>query len=944
MTQEIKIFGARTHNLKNIDLTLPKNKLIVLTGLSGSGKSSLAFDTIYAEGQRRYIESLSAYARQFLDKLDKPDVEHIDGLSPAISIDQKTSSHNPRSTVGTVTEIYDYLRLLFASIGKPHCYECGRPVERQSIQEIVAHIFTWPETTPITVMAPLMHQKKGEHKDLFDSIKKDGFTRVRVNGKAMRLDEEIVLDKNKKHNIEIMIDRILINTENRSRIFEAIESATKQANGLVLVQRTDTQEERLFSEIHGCPHCGISFSEISPRLFSFNAPLGACPACNGLGAKFDFDADLVIEHPENPVRTCTGKVINLNDTYYGQSCERTALQYGFDLDAVFKKLTARQKNVLLYGSEDAVEENPFMSHETTPEYEGMFGRWEGLLTNLRRRYFQTQSEGMRFFFRSYMSAKPCAMCHGQRLKKEALAVKIAKKNIAEMTSQSIGDLIDFFKALKLTDKEEEISRRIVKEIKERLGFLNNVGLNYLTLSRKSDSLSGGEFQRIRLATQIGSGLTGVLYVLDEPSIGLHQRDNRALIKTLERLRDLGNTVIIVEHDEETIRKADFVVDIGPGAGVWGGDIVFSGTVPELLKSKKSETAAYLNGDKKIAVPASRRHFKEQKNLSIIGAAENNLKNINVKFPLGKLICITGVSGSGKSSLIQEILYNALMRHFYKSKDRPGKFECLEGLEHLDKVIAIDQSPIGRTPRSNPATYTHIFDPIRELFTQTKEARIRGYKPGRFSFNVKGGRCEACEGDGLVKIEMHFLTDVYVTCEVCKGKRYNEETLSVRYKGHHISDVLNFSVSEALEVFQNIPQIQTKLKTLEDVGLGYIHLGQSATTLSGGEAQRIKLSRELSKRATGRTVYLLDEPTTGLHFADIEKLLQVLNRLVDQGNTVIVIEHNLDVIKTADHIIDLGPEGGEVGGFIIAEGTPEEIIKNSKSYTGQVLKEYLRDKA
>jgi excinuclease ABC subunit A len=940
--QEISIVGAKVHNLKNVSLEIPKNKLVVFTGLSGSGKSSLAFDTIYAEGQRRYIESLSAYARQFLGKLDKPDVEQIEGLSPAISIDQKSASHNPRSTVGTVTEIYDYLRLLYASVGIPHCSECGKVVESQSPQEIVDHLFKkhgLDEAVQFVIMAPLVKEKKGEHKDLFEKVKKEGFSRVRVDGKIARISDEINLDKKKKHTIEIVVDRLSVNEENRARLFESVETALGQGLGLVLVQDTENNEETVYSEMFACPDCNIGFAEISPRLFSFNSPVGACKNCNGLGEKLDFDSDLVIEFPQEAIRQCTGKIINLDASFTSQWVNRTIVPYGFDIDTRYCDLTEEQKNILLYGTSEEVEENPYITGDGVPDYEGVYGNFEGIITNLRRRFFQTKSEGMRFFFRSYMSSKTCDVCLGQRLKKEALAVLVANKNITELTGMSVKNLISFFDNLKFTQKEEEIAKQILKEIKERLGFLFNVGLEYITLIRKSDTLSGGEFQRIRLATQIGSGLTGVLYVLDEPSIGLHQKDNQKLIEALIRLKDLGNTLIVVEHDEETMKRAEHIVDIGPGAGRHGGEIVFSGSYEELLKSDRSLTAQYLNGKKAIEVPLKRRKGNGDK-LVLKGARENNLKNLDVKFPLGNLVCVTGVSGSGKSSLIQDILYPAMMKFFYKSKPRPGKHDSIEGLEHIDNVITIDQSPIGRTPRSNPATYVGVFTAIRELFTATKEAKIRGYKAGRFSFNVKGGRCEACEGDGLIKIEMHFLSDVYVTCDVCKGKRYNEQTLEVKYKGNTISDVLKMTVSEAQEAFENIPQINKKLITLQDVGLGYIHLGQSATTLSGGEAQRIKLAKELSKRSTGKTLYLLDEPTTGLHFEDIRKLLSVLDRLVNAGNTIIVIEHNLDVIKTADHIIDLGPEGGDKGGQIVACGTPEDVAKVKASFTGQYLKSVL----
>lgn len=923
---QLVISGARVHNLKNVTVTLPKNQLIVFTGLSGSGKSSLAFDTIYAEGQRRYVESLSAYARQFLDKLEKPDVDTIEGLSPAISIDQKTASHNPRSTVGTITEIYDYLRLLFASIGIPICYVCGKPIQKQSVQEIFEQIMSWEPETSIMILAPLIQGKKGEHRQLIETLQKDGFSRYRLDGKICHTSDPVTMDKAKKHNLEIVVDRLKINTENKDRLFDSLETALKSSKGLVLIEKTDTNETVLFSENFTCPTCQINMGEISPRLFSFNAPYGACKNCNGLGDIYDFDPDLVVEDPSLPARLATQKCLNLDGTYYGERADRLARKYGFSLNTPYKNLTSDQQRVLLYGE----SETYFESHVI----------WEGIITNMRRRYYQTASEQMQTFLRGFMTAKACPECSGKRLNKEALAVKIQGLSIADMTGYTIKDLCHFFAAeLILTEKEQLISKLILKEINERLSFLMHVGLTYLALDRKASTLSGGEYQRIRLATQIGSGLTGVLYILDEPSIGLHQRDNQRLIQTLTRLRDLGNTVIVVEHDEETIRLADYVLDIGPGAGKHGGEIIFSGTVPELLADKKSLTAQYLNGIKTIAVPNHRR-TQANRFLEILGAKENNLKNINVKFPLGQLVCVTGVSGSGKSSLINHILYKSLMRHYYQSKDTPGKHDSIQGLEHIDKVITIDQSPIGRTPRSNPATYTQLFTPIRELFAQTRDAKIRGYAAGRFSFNVKGGRCESCEGDGLVKIEMHFLSDVYVTCEVCQGKRYNSQTLEVKYKGLTISDILGLSVDEALPIFENIPQIYSKLAVLNEVGLGYIHLGQSATTLSGGEAQRIKLAKELSKRSTGKTIYLLDEPTTGLHFEDIQKLLKVLNRLVDTGNTVIVIEHNLDVIKTADYIIDLGPEGGDAGGQLIATGTPEDVAKIPASYTGQFLKKLL----
>ncbi len=935
MIEKITVKGARVHNLKNVSLEIPRNAFVVFTGLSGSGKSSLAFDTIYAEGQRRYMESLSAYARQFLDQLDKPDVDRIEGLSPAISIDQKSSSHNPRSTVGTVTEIYDYFRILFSSIGKPHCYSCGRPIEHQSIQEMVDTILSQFSDQELLVLAPIVSDKKGEFKQIFEQIKRDGFSRLKVDGTLYRIDDTIPMDRLKKHSIDIVIDKIKVQQDNTTRLFESLETALRQTKGLVTVENTKTGETNLFSELFSCPHCNINIPEISPRLFSFNSPIGACPSCNGLGSLLDFDLDLVITTKDQPLYLSTQKIINLDKTIYGRMAEKGAQKHGFTLKKSFDELTEEQQNWFLYGSKEAVKHNPYTKADDIPPQDP--DEWEGVISNLRRRYFQTTSEGMRFFFRNYMGEIPCSTCDGKRLKPAALSITVGEKAISELMNFSVEELFNFIGNLKLSKKELDIAKLVIKEIAERLNFLRNVGLNYLCLSRKAGSLSGGEFQRIRLATQIGAGLTGVLYVLDEPSIGLHQRDNLRLIDTLVHLKNLGNTLIVVEHDEDTIRTADHIVDIGPGAGKEGGEILFSGTFDQLLESKTSITAQYMTRKKEIKVPEKRRTFADQKYLSVVGAKENNLKNVTAHFPLGKLICLTGVSGSGKSSLMNEILHKALMRHFYKSKERPGLHDKIEGLEHIDKVITIDQSPIGRTPRSNPATYTNVFTPIRDLFAQTREARIKGYKTGRFSFNVRGGRCEACEGDGVTKIEMHFLSDVYVTCDVCKGKRYNSQTLEVHYKGYTISDVLNLTVTEALAVFENIPSIASKLKTLQEVGLGYIQLGQSATTLSGGEAQRIKLAKELSKRSTGKTLYLLDEPTTGLHFADIQHLLEVLNQLVDSGNTVMVIEHNLDVIKTADHIIDMGPEGGNGGGFVIAEGTPEEVASVDKSYTGQFLK-------
>lgn len=940
MNSELIITGARVHNLKNVTLRIPRNKLVVFTGLSGSGKSSLAFDTIYAEGQRRYVESLSAYARQFLEKLDKPDVDRIEGLSPAISIDQKSASYNPRSTVGTVTEIYDYMRLLFASIGQAHCPNCGRPIQKQSIQEIANTIMGWPEGQMLTILSPVVSRQKGEFRGTFDAILRGGFRRVRIDGTVYRTDELPTLDKNKWHSIEIVVDRIPLSTENRTRIFESIETAVRHAEGKALVETDATPpKSQLFSEHYACPVCEISLEEISPRLFSFNSPYGACKRCNGLGDTLEFDLDIVMSDPVAPLDIATQKCVNLSGTTYGRLAEKTAREYGFSLENSFDSLTADQKNVFLYG--DPAGPPSDWKAAIAAGYSNR--HWEGLMVNLKRRYLHTDSEGMRFFFRGFMSAVPCEACHGARLNPAALSVKIEGQSISEVTSLSITRTQTFLETLQLSDKQLTIVRQVLKEIRERLQFMIDVGLDYLTLHRKANSLSGGEFQRIRLATQIGSGLTGVLYVLDEPSIGLHQRDNQRLIQTLVNLRNLGNTLIVVEHDEDMICSADHVVDIGPGAGKHGGEILFSGTVAQLKKDKNSLTAQYLNGHRFVVIPKKRRPYDLKKALWVRGATENNLKSVDAGFPLGCMVVVTGVSGSGKSTLIQDILQNALMRHFFQSKVSVGKHKHIEGLDLIDKVITIDQSPIGRTPRSNPATYVQLFTPIRELFAQTREAKVRGFSAGRFSFNVRGGRCEACEGDGVNKIEMHFLSDVYVTCEVCKGKRYNDQTLAVTYKGHSISDVLNMTVAEALDVFDPVPAIQSKLKTLVEVGLGYIHLGQNATTLSGGEAQRVKLAKELSKRSTGKTLYLLDEPTTGLHFEDVRHLLTVLNRLVDTGNTVVVIEHNLDVIKTADYIVDLGPQGGEKGGQIVATGTPEEIAKNPASATGEFLKPILNRK-
>ncbi|MBT6120968.1 excinuclease ABC subunit UvrA [bacterium] len=940
MQTHIKVKGAAVHNLKNVDVELPRDKLIVFTGLSGSGKSSLAFDTIYAEGQRRYLESLSSYARQFLGKLDKPNVEKIEGLSPSISIDQKQASHNPRSTVGTTTEIYDYLRLLFSSIGIPECFSCGKPIQRMSIQEMVSAVLNQTSNLnkSLTILSPLLKDKKGEHEQVIAMVQKEGFSRIRLNGDICRIDEAPKLAKNKKHTLEIVVDRVTCNDDNKSRLFESIETATRFSKGLVLVKNEDTDKEMLLSEGMTCPTCFVAFEELSHRLFSFNSPIGACQSCNGLGENLDFDPDLVIENKLTSIKYCTAKIMNLDQTIFGRQVKALGLKEGFDLNTPFYELTDRQRNFLLYGKKESVPQNPFIRGGMASIYKTR--PWEGIITNLRRRYFQTQSEGMRFYFRHYMSAFSCPACNGGRLNSFGLAVKVKDLSIAQVTSMSIEKLLKFFETIDLTETELVVSDQILKEICSRLSFLNYVGLNYLSLSRKASTLSGGEFQRIRLATQIGAGLTGVLYVLDEPSIGLHQRDNERLIHMLKKLRDLGNTIIVVEHDEDMMRTSDFIVDIGPAAGKAGGHIVFSGEADEFFSKSDTLTAKYLNNEEVIQ-RVRQRNISEpfETCLTVVGAAENNLKNVEVSFPLGKFVCVTGVSGSGKSTLVNHVLLKHLKRHFYQNKERPGKFVRIDGVEHIDKVIVIDQSAIGRTPRSNPATYTGLFTPIRDLFSQTNEAKIRGYKPGRFSFNVKGGRCEGCQGDGVVKIEMHFLSDVYVGCDVCKGKRYNEETLQVTFKGLTISDVLKLSVNDAFRVFENIPSMRNKLQILKDVGLGYIHLGQNATTLSGGEAQRVKLAKELSKIGTGKTVYMLDEPTTGLHFADIQKLLDVLDRLVDKGNTVIVIEHNLDLIRNADWIIDLGPEGGEKGGRVLVTGTPEDVVNCKKSYTGQFLKKH-----
>ncbi len=932
--QFITIKGAREHNLKNIDVRLPRDRFVVITGISGSGKSSLAFDTIYAEGQRRYVESLSAYARQFLGLMEKPDVDYIDGLSPAISIEQKTTHRNPRSTVGTVTEIYDYLRLLFARIGHPHCYNCGEPISRQTPQQIVDQIRQLPEGTRVQILAPVVRGRKGEYRELLEEVRKEGFVRVRIDGKLHLLDEEIRLRKNVKHNIEVVVDRLKIRPDIRHRLAESVEVALKLGNGLVIAENVDEASEQLYSEQFACLKCGISYEEIEPRMFSFNSPYGACPTCDGLGTRLEIDERLVIPNPNLSIEEgAIAPIGERRQSWYFEMIEALAKQYRFSLSTPWKELPEEIRNLILYGSKEKVR---FIFDREDSRFE-FSSRYEGIINNLYRRYRQTNSQHIREWIEGFMNQIPCPTCGGARLRKEALSVRVGGKNIAEVTAMNIKQAIRFFRELRLTEKEQLIARQILKEIQSRLQFLQDVGLEYLTLDRAAGTLSGGEAQRIRLATQIGSRLVGVLYILDEPSIGLHQRDNTRLIHTLLRLRDLGNTVLVVEHDRETIEHADYVVDLGPGAGKHGGYVVATGTPQEIEQNPRSLTGQFLSFRKFIPIPEKRRRGNGQF-LVLNGARGNNLKNIQVRFPLGTFICITGVSGSGKSTLLNETLYPILSRHFHNSKLIPLPYDSIEGLEFADKVIAIDQSPIGRTPRSNPATYTGLFTLIRDLFAQLPESKIRGYAPGRFSFNVKGGRCEACQGDGVKKIEMHFLPDVYVTCEVCKGKRYNRETLEIRYRGKSIADVLDMTVNEALEFFDKIPAIKRKLQTLQEVGLGYIHLGQPATTLSGGEAQRVKLATELSRVSTGRTIYILDEPTTGLHFADIHMLLQVLHRLVERGNTVIVIEHNMDVIKTADWIIDLGPEGGDAGGYVVAEGTPEELSKMEQSHTGRFLQE------
>ncbi|WP_218085825.1 excinuclease ABC subunit UvrA [Staphylococcus epidermidis] len=933
----IVVKGARAHNLKGVDIELPKNKLIVMTGLSGSGKSSLAFDTIYAEGQRRYVESLSAYARQFLGQMDKPDVDTIEGLSPAISIDQKTTSKNPRSTVATVTEIYDYIRLLYARVGKPYCPYHGIEIESQTVQQMVDRILELEERTKIQLLAPVISHRKGSHEKLIEDIGKKGYVRLRVDDEIVDVNEVPQLDKNKNHTIEVVVDRLVVKDGIETRLADSIETALELAEGNLTVDVINGEELK-FSENHACPICGFSIGELEPRMFSFNSPFGACPTCDGLGQKLKIDLDLVI--PDKNKTLNEGAIEPWEPTssdFYPTLLKRVCEVYKINMDKPYKKLTDRQKNILMNGSGEKEIEFTFTQRNGGTRKRKMV--FEGVVPNIDRRYHESPSEYTREMMSKYMTELPCETCHGKRLSKEALSVYVGDYNIGEVVEYSIKNALYYFENLKLSDQDKSIADQILKEIISRLSFLNNVGLEYLTLDRSSGTLSGGEAQRIRLATQIGSRLTGVLYVLDEPSIGLHQRDNDRLINTLKEMRDLGNTLIVVEHDDDTMRAADYLVDVGPGAGNHGGEVVSSGTPNKVMKDKKSLTGQYLSGKKRIEVSEYRREITDRK-IQIKGAKSNNLKNVNVDFPLSVLTVVTGVSGSGKSSLVNEILYKALAQKINKSKVKPGNFDEIKGIDQLDKIIDIDQSPIGRTPRSNPATYTGVFDDIRDVFAQTNEAKIRGYQKGRFSFNVKGGRCEACKGDGIIKIEMHFLPDVYVPCEVCDGKRYNRETLEVTYKGKNIADVLEMTVEEATHFFENIPKIKRKLQTLVDVGLGYITLGQQATTLSGGEAQRVKLASELHKRSTGRSIYILDEPTTGLHVDDISRLLKVLNRIVENGDTVVIIEHNLDVIKTADHIIDLGPEGGEGGGTIIATGTPEEIAQNKGSYTGQYLKPVL----
>ncbi|HFI0564282.1 TPA: excinuclease ABC subunit UvrA [Streptococcus suis] len=941
MQENIVIHGARAHNLKNIDVTIPREKLVVVTGLSGSGKSSLAFDTLYAEGQRRYVESLSAYARQFLGNMDKPDVDSIEGLSPAISIDQKTTSRNPRSTVGTATEINDYLRLLYARVGVPYCINGHGAIAASSVEQIVDEVLELPERQRLQILAPIVRKKKGQHKTIFEKVQKDGYVRVRVNGDVYDVSEVPELSKSKAHNIEVVVDRIIIKEGIRSRLFDSIEAALRIADGYVIIDTMD-EKEMLFSEYYACPVCGFTVPELEPRLFSFNAPFGSCSDCDGLGMKLEVDTDLIVPDASKTLREGALAPWNpISSNYYPQMLEQAMNHFGVDMDKPFEELTEEEKNLIFNGSEG----KEFHFH-----YENEFGGvrdidipFEGLITNINRRYRETNSDYTRTVMKAYMNELTCGTCHGYRLNDQALSVKVGGEkglHIGQLSDLSVADHLQVIENLTLSENEATIATPIVKEIKDRLSFLNNVGLNYLTLSRAAGTLSGGESQRIRLATQIGSNLSGVLYILDEPSIGLHQRDNDRLIASLKKMRDLGNTLIVVEHDEDTMREADWLIDIGPGAGVFGGEIVASGTPAQVAKNKKSITGQYLSGKREIPVPLERR-VGNGRFLEVTGAKENNLQDVTVRFPLGKFVAVTGVSGSGKSTLVNSILKKAIAQKLNRNSDKPGKFKSISGIEHLDRLIDIDQSPIGRTPRSNPATYTGVFDDIRDLFAQTNEAKIRGYKKGRFSFNVKGGRCEACSGDGIIKIEMHFLPDVFVPCEVCHGHRYNSETLEVHYKEKNIAQVLDMTVNDAVEFFKHIPKIERKLRTIQDVGLGYVTLGQPATTLSGGEAQRMKLASELHKRSTGKSLYILDEPTTGLHTEDIAQLLKVLARFVDDGNTVLVIEHNLDVIKTADHIIDMGPEGGVGGGTVVATGTPEEVAANPASFTGQYLKMKLK---
>ncbi|HEM6021707.1 TPA: excinuclease ABC subunit UvrA [Streptococcus suis] len=941
MQENIVIHGARAHNLKNIDVTIPREKLVVVTGLSGSGKSSLAFDTLYAEGQRRYVESLSAYARQFLGNMDKPDVDSIEGLSPAISIDQKTTSRNPRSTVGTATEINDYLRLLYARVGVPYCINGHGAIAASSVEQIVDEVLELPERQRLQILAPIVRKKKGQHKTIFEKIQKDGYVRVRVNGDVYDVSEVPELSKSKAHNIEVVVDRIVIKEGIRSRLFDSIEAALRIADGYVIIDTMD-EKELLFSEYYACPVCGFTVPELEPRLFSFNAPFGSCSDCDGLGMKLEVDMDLIVPDASKTLRDGALAPWNpISSNYYPQMLEQAMNHFGVDMDKPFEELTEEEKNLIFNGSDG----KEFHFH-----YENEFGGvrdidipFEGLITNINRRYRETNSDYTRTVMKTYMNELTCGTCHGYRLNDQALSVKVGGEqglHIGQLSDLSVADHLEVIEHLTLSENEATIATPIVKEIKDRLSFLNNVGLNYLTLSRAAGTLSGGESQRIRLATQIGSNLSGVLYILDEPSIGLHQRDNDRLIASLKKMRDLGNTLIVVEHDEDTMREADWLIDIGPGAGVFGGEIVASGTPAQVAKNKKSITGQYLSGKREIPVPLERR-VGNGRFLEVTGAKENNLQDVTVRFPLGKFVAVTGVSGSGKSTLVNSILKKAIAQKLNRNSDKPGKFKSISGIEHLDRLIDIDQSPIGRTPRSNPATYTGVFDDIRDLFAQTNEAKIRGYKKGRFSFNVKGGRCEACSGDGIIKIEMHFLPDVFVPCEVCHGHRYNSETLEVHYKEKNIAQVLDMTVNDAVEFFKHIPKIERKLRTIQDVGLGYVTLGQPATTLSGGEAQRMKLASELHKRSTGKSLYILDEPTTGLHTEDIAQLLKVLARFVDDGNTVLVIEHNLDVIKTADHIIDMGPEGGVGGGTVVATGTPEEVAENPASFTGQYLKMKLK---